>query len=89
MNKRRANEIYGQGMILSVAIAAISAMLLVLFRDVYFKACGIGGEIYDLALVYYRWTPLNAALNVMVSYLSQMRNKGKMKVTNATQLRCV
>ncbi len=72
MNKRRADEIYGQGMILSVAIAVISALLLILFRDVYFKANGINGEIYELALVYYRWTPLNAVLTVMVSYLSQM-----------------
>ena len=72
MNKRRANEIYGQGLILSAAIAALSSLLLVLLRDVYFRVCGIGGEIYDLASVYYRWTPLNAALNVMVSYLSQM-----------------
>ena len=72
MNKRRANEIYGQGMILSAAIAALSSLLLVLLRDVYFKACGISGEIHDLASVYYRWTPLNAALSVMVNYLSQM-----------------
>ena len=72
MNKRRADEIYGQGMILSVAIAALSALLLILFRNVYFKVNGVSGEIYDLATVYYRWTPLNAMLNVMVSYLSQM-----------------
>ena len=72
MNKRRADEIYGQGLILSAAIAALSSLLLVLLRDVYFKACGISGEIHDLASVYYRWTPLNAALSVMVNYLSQM-----------------
>jgi Na+-driven multidrug efflux pump len=72
MNKRRADEIYGQGLILSAAIAVMGALLLILFRDIYFKANGIRGEIYELALVYYRWTPLNAVLNVMVSYLSQM-----------------
>ena len=72
MNKRRADEIYGQGLILSAAIAVMGALLLILFRDIYFKANGISGEIYELALVYYRWTPLNAVLNVMVSYLSQM-----------------
>ena len=72
MNKRRADEIYGQGLILSAAIAVMGALLLILFRDMYFKANGISGEIYELALVYYRWTPLNAVLNVMVSYLSQM-----------------
>ena len=72
MNKQRADEIYGQGLILSAAIAVMGALLLILFRDIYFKANGISGEIYELALVYYRWTPLNAVLNVMVSYLSQM-----------------
>ena len=50
----------------------MGALLLILFRDIYFKANGINGEIYELALVYYRWTPLNAVLNVMASYLSQM-----------------
>ena len=72
MNKRRADEIYGQGLILSGAISVVGALLLILLRDMYFKANGINGEIYELALVYYRWTPLNAVLNVMVSYLSQM-----------------
>lgn len=72
MNKRRADEIYGQGLILSGAISVMGALLLILLRDMYFKANGINGEIYELALVYYRWTPLNAVLNVMVSYLSQM-----------------
>ena len=72
MNKRRADEIYGQGMILSIAIAAISALLLILCRDIYFWANGVTGEIYELARVYYRWTPLNTALSVMVSYLTQM-----------------
>ncbi|MBQ9686372.1 MAG: hypothetical protein IJV41_07520 [Oscillospiraceae bacterium] len=72
MRKRRADEIYGQGMIVSAAIAAVSALLLVLCRDAYFKANGVTGEIYELALIYYRWTPLNAALSVMVNYLTQM-----------------
>ena len=72
MNKHRADEIYGQGMILSIAIAAISALLLILCRDIYFRANGVTGEIYELARVYYRFTPLNAALDVMVSYLTQM-----------------
>ena len=72
MNKRRADEIFGQGLIISFAIAAVSAVLLVLCRDVYFKANGVTGEIYDLARIYYRLTPLNAALTVLVNYLTQM-----------------
>ena len=72
MRKRRADEIYGQGMIMSIAIAAISALLLMLCGDVYFKTNGVTGEIYELARIYYRWTPLNAALSVMVNYLTQM-----------------
>ena len=72
MNKRRADEIYGQGMILSVTIAVFIALALALCRDAYFRANGVAGEIYELASAYYQWTPLNAALNVMVSYLTQM-----------------
>lgn len=72
MNKRRADEIYGQGMILSVTIAVFIALALALCGDAYFRANGVTGEIYRLASAYYQWTPLNAALNVMVSYLTQM-----------------
>lgn len=72
MNKRRADEIYGQGMIMSIAIAVFSALALALCRDVYFRANGVTGEIYELASAYYQWTPLNAALSVIVNYLTQM-----------------
>ena len=72
MNKRRADEIFGQGLILSIAIAAFSASALALGRELYFRANGVTGEIYELASAYYRWTPLNAVLNVTVNYLTQM-----------------
>lgn len=72
MNKRRADEIFGQGLILSVIIAAFSALALAFCGEVYFRVNGVTGEIYELASAYYRWTPLNAALDVMVSYLTQM-----------------
>ena len=72
MNKRRADEIFGQGLILSIAIAAFSALALALGREVYFRANGVTGEIYELASAYYRWTPLNAVLSVTVNYLTQM-----------------
>ena len=72
MNKRRADEIFGQGLILSVGIAVFSALALALAREVYFRANGVTGEIYELASAYYRWTPLNAALSVTVNYLTQM-----------------
>ena len=72
MNKRRADEIFGQGLILSIAIAVFSALALALGRETYFRANGVTGEIFELASAYYRWTPLNAALSVMVNYLTQM-----------------
>ena len=72
MNKRRADEIFGQGLILSIAIAAFSASALALGRELYFRANGVTGEIFELASAYYRWTPLNAVLNVTVNYLTQM-----------------
>ncbi len=72
MDKRRADEIFGQGLILSVAIATFSALALALGQGVFFRANGVTGEIYELANAYYRWTPLNAALSVMVYYLTEM-----------------
>ena len=72
MNKRRADEIFGQGLIVSIAIALFSALALALCRETYFRANGVTGEIYELASAYYRWTPLNAALSVTVNYLTQM-----------------
>ena len=72
MNKRRADEIFGQGLILSIAIAVFSVLTLALGRETYFRANGVTGEIFELASAYYRWTPLNAALSVMVNYLTQM-----------------
>ncbi len=72
MEKRRADEIFGQGLILSIGVAAASALLLILFRSAYFRFNGVEGEIYELAVVYYRWMPLNAALSVPVGYLTQM-----------------
>lgn len=72
MNKRRASEIYGQGLVLSIAVALLCSALMLICRNIYFKANGITGEIYDLASVYYRWASLNAALNVMITYLNPM-----------------
>lgn len=72
MNKHRADEIYGQGLIVSVAIAAVSVLMLFACQEVYFRASGITGELYRLASAYYRWTPIEAALNVVVSYLTQL-----------------
>lgn len=72
MNRRRADEIFGQGLIASIAIALFGALALALCREAYFRANGVTGEIYELASAYYRWTPLNAALSVTVNYLTQM-----------------
>ena len=72
LRKRRADEFYGQGLILSFGIAVISAIFLVACRDIYFRANNITGEIYALASAYYRWTPLYAVVSVMNSYLTKM-----------------
>ena len=72
MRKQRADEIYGQGLIISVAIGLISALLIFAFRDVYFRVSGIEGEILENALQYYRFLPINAFLTIVVFYLEQM-----------------
>ncbi len=72
MKKRRADEIYGQGLIISIGIGLLSAILIFLLQNVYFGMSGITGEILDNALQYYRFVPINAFLTIVIFYLEQM-----------------
>ena len=72
MRKNRADEIYGQGLIVSVGIGLLSALLIFAFRNVYFSVSGVTGDILEKALQYYRWLPLNAFLTIVIFYLEQM-----------------
>ncbi len=72
MNKKRADEIYGQGLIISVGVGLLTGLLIFLFQDVYFSANGVTGEILENAREYYRLVPINAFLTVVVFYLEQM-----------------
>ena len=85
MRKRRADEIFGQGLILSVGIAMIVPIILVACRDIYFRANNTTGQILTLASAYYRWTPLYAAVVVMNSFLTKLVYvDGDEKITNLT-----
>ena len=72
MRKRRADEIYGQGLIISIGIGLISALLIFVFGDTYFSVSGITGETLERALEYYRLVPINAFLTIVIFYLEQM-----------------
>lgn len=72
MRKQRADEIYGQGLIISIGMGFISAMLLLIFQNTYFGVSGITGDILENALLYYRFVPLNAFLTIVIFYLEQM-----------------
>jgi Na+-driven multidrug efflux pump len=72
MRKHRADEIYGQGLIISIGVGLISAILIVAMQDVYFGVSGITGDILDKALQYYQLAPLNAFLTIVIFYLEQM-----------------
>ncbi len=72
MRKKRADEIYGQGLIISISIGLISALAIFFMRDVYFASNGITGDILSNALQYYRLLPLNAFLTIVIFYLEQM-----------------
>ena len=72
MRKRRADEIYGQGLIISIGIGLLSALSIFLFQNVYFGMSGITGDILDKALQYYRFVPINAFLTIVIFYLEQM-----------------
>ena len=72
MRKRRADEIYGQGLIISIGMGLLSAVLILALRDVYFSVCGVTGDILEKALQYYRLVPVNAFLTIVIFYLEQM-----------------
>ncbi len=72
MRKNRADQIYSQGLILSLSLGLLSALVIRLIQGVYFSANGITGEILENALQYYRFVPLNAFLTIVIFYLEQM-----------------
>ena len=72
MRKKRADEIFGQGLIVSLSIGLLSALAIFLMQDVYFSINGVSGEIRDQALKYYMLTPINALLTIVIFYLEQM-----------------
>ena len=72
MRKRRADEIYGQGLIISIGIGLISALLIFSLQNVYFGLSGVTGDILDRALEYYRFLPINVFLTIVIFYLEQM-----------------
>ncbi len=72
MRKDRADEIYGQGLIISIGMGLLSALLIFVSRDMYFAVSGVTGEILNNALEYYRLVPINAFLTIVIFYLEQM-----------------
>ena len=72
MRKDRADRIYSQGLIVSVGIGLLSALLIFALQNVYFKLSGITGDILENALKYYRLVPVNAFLTIVIFYLEQM-----------------
>lgn len=72
MRKDRADEIYGQGLIISIGIGLLSALLILAFRNAYFSVAGITGDILEKARQYYRLVPINAFLTIVIFYLEQM-----------------
>ena len=72
MRKDRADKIYGQGLIISIGMGLLSALLIFVSRDMYFAVSGVTGEILNNALEYYRLVPINAFLTIVIFYLEQM-----------------
>lgn len=72
MRKRRADEIYGQGLIISIGIGLLSALLIFVLQNAYFGMSGVTGDILENALQYYRFLPINAFLTIVIFYLEQM-----------------
>ena len=72
MRKHRADEIYGQGLIISIGMGLLSAFLIFAIQNAYFNVSGVSGDILENALQYYRFIPINAFLTIVIFYLEQM-----------------
>ena len=72
MNKRRADEIYGQGLIISIGLGLVTSFLIFALEGLYFSVSGITGDILEHALQYYHLIPINAFLTIVIFYLEQM-----------------
>ena len=72
MRKKRTDEIYGQGLINSISVGLLSALVIFLILNIYFSTNGISGKILDNALQYYRLLPINVFLTIVIFYLEQM-----------------
>ena len=72
MHKKHADELFSQGLILNVAVALLSSVILLLGKDLYFDINGVSGDIYELASEYYKWTPLCAIFTILNSYIGNM-----------------
>lgn len=72
MKKDRADKIYGQGMILSISIGLIAAVVVFLMKDVYFETVSLSGDILKYAGQYYSFAPINAFLTIVLYYLEEM-----------------
>lgn len=71
MDRKRADQIYGMGMIAAAACAVLVSVLLLLFREKYLQLCGASGRILTYAGEYYRLLPLSAALQIIRYYVEE------------------
>ena len=72
MDKRGADQIYGQGLIVSCIAAIVSFIALHAGRDLYFHVMGESGHVLELACEYYKLLPVNTVLSLIVQYINDM-----------------
>ena len=71
-DKKRAEELYGLGMIATVFLVIVIPVTLLLIREPYFAASGMSGTILDSAGEYYRLLPVCSIFIILSVFLEAM-----------------
>jgi len=71
-DRKRADELFGLGTIVTVFLLVIVPVTLLLLREPYFAASGMSGTVLDLAGEYYKLLPACSALIIISSFLEAM-----------------
>ena len=72
MRRKKADQIFGMGLMVTVIIACLITILLISVRQVYFENAGAGGTVLGYAMEYYRFLPLYGPLMIICQYMEQM-----------------
>lgn len=71
MNRKRADQLYGMGVIATAVLAVLVGVSMFVFREAYFLTTGETGIILEYAREYYLFLPLNSVFLIIFDFVEQ------------------